>query len=193
MANWLTSMMGGGNNPYGPNQYTGQMQHATDTSNQNAQQSWGQTQDLLSGGSNALDKWAAGAMSSAMPGLTASLQSSKEDAQRRGISTGDLGTSYQGDITGAFQKNFSNALAGQAMNLYGTQLGANEQMYGQNQNNYLNMLSGLNNQQIGANKWQNQQGQNIGGTIGGLVGFGVGGPVGANVGGAAGGLFGGMF
>ena len=71
----------------------------------NTGQSWEQTQALLGGGQDALNKWAQSAMSSAMPGLQAQLQQSQEGAQRRGISTGDLGTSYQGDVLGAFQKN----------------------------------------------------------------------------------------
>lgn len=70
-------------------------------------------------------------MNQAMPQLQNQLQLSKEDAIRRGVSTGDLGTSNQGDILSAFQQNMSNTLGGLATSEYEN-----------NQNRYLNLLTG---------------------------------------------------
>lgn len=48
----------------------------------------------------------------AMPQFRNDLQLTRENAVRRGVSTGDLGTSYEGDLSSAFHRNLSNALAG---------------------------------------------------------------------------------
>jgi hypothetical protein len=57
---------------------------------------------------------------SAMPKFREELQGVREGAISRGISTGDLGTSYEGDLASAFQRN----IAGRASDLYQTRLGA---------------------------------------------------------------------
>jgi len=53
-----------------------------------------------------------------MPAFQKNLQLTRENGVRRGISTGDLGTSTEGDLTSAFQRNISNALGGLAMQGY---------------------------------------------------------------------------
>lgn len=97
---------------------------------------------LLENGQQAFETSARAAMEAAMPAFSHQLQDLREGAARRGVSTGDLGTSYEGDLASAFQHNTANALAGQAMNLYGTQLGAAGNLFGEEHNNYLDMLSG---------------------------------------------------
>ena len=82
---------------------------------------------------------------SAMPDFNKALQGVRENSIARGISTGDLGTSYEGDLASAFQRN----IAGQAANLYGQRLSGYEGLYGQDQNasqqaqnQYLDLLTG---------------------------------------------------
>jgi len=53
-----------------------------------------------------------------MPGFMKNLQLTREDGIRRGISTGDLGTSTEGDLTSAFQRNIANALGGLSLQGY---------------------------------------------------------------------------
>src|SRR5689334_11160761 len=50
--------------------------------------------------------------SSATPQFERDLQDVRENAIQRGVSNGGLGTSYEGDVFSAFQKNIANA-AGQ--------------------------------------------------------------------------------
>ena len=90
---------------------------------------------------------------SAMPDFNKALQGVRENSIARGISTGDLGTSYEGDLASAFQRN----IASQAAGLYGTRLGAAGQLYGQDSANALNSS----NQYLGAvgdiqNQWLQQ-------------------------------------
>lgn len=54
----------------------------------------------------------------ALPSFMQNMQGTKEDAIRRGISTGDLGTSFENDLTSAFQRNIANSVAGQAGNMF---------------------------------------------------------------------------
>jgi hypothetical protein len=114
---------------------------------------------LLDGGQEALNTSVRAGVSAAMPSLKGDLQSSKEDAIRRGISTGDLGTSYEGDIWSAFDKHLTDSVAGQAMNLYGTQLGASQNLYENDTNRYLDMLSGTLDRKQGARNAK-RQGEN---------------------------------
>src|SRR5574340_306038 len=86
-----------------------------------------------------------GYVASAMPEFNKALQGIRENAVQRGISTGDLGTSYEGDLASAFQRN----IAGEAANLYGQRLGGFENLYGQDigannaaENQYLSLLTG---------------------------------------------------
>lgn len=83
------------------------------------------------GWKSAFNETAGSFLSSQMPGLMQSLQGSRENAIQRGISTGDLGTSYEGDIYSAFQQNIANALSGMSM-----------QGYENSRNRYVNMASG---------------------------------------------------
>lgn len=69
--------------------------------------------------------------SSALPQFNAQLQGVRENAIRRGISTGDLGTRYEGDLASAFQQNLTNAVNGLVYD-----------NYNQNQNRYLQLASG---------------------------------------------------
>jgi hypothetical protein len=50
-------------------------------------------------------------LANAMPQFRSQLQLTREDAVRRGVGTGDLGTSNEGDLTSAFQRNIANSLA----------------------------------------------------------------------------------
>jgi len=82
---------------------------------------------------------------SAMPDFNKALQGVRENSIARGISTGDLGTSYEGNLASAFQRN----IAGEAGQLYGQRLSGYEELYGQDQNasqqsqnEYLDLLTG---------------------------------------------------
>jgi len=152
----------------------------------------------LAGGQDALNTYTQGAMSSAMPQLQGTLQSVRENAIRRGITTGDLGTSYEGDVLSAFQRNISNAAAGQAMNLYNTQAGGYGRMYeGEtavaegSRNRYLDLLAGNRDYEIMVeNMKRERRGGLFGGlgaVAGGVGGFLVGGPAGAYAGAKIGG------
>lgn len=114
---------------------------ATNQAGANSAQDRSQLESLLNGGGqSALDTYAQGAMSSAMPGLNAELQKQAESNIRSGTSTGDLGTSFEGDLYSAFQRNMSNAIAGQSMNLYNTNVGANEGLYNTDTSNYMDAM-----------------------------------------------------
>lgn len=74
----------------------------------------------------------AGAMlTDALPRIRQDLQLTREDGIRRGISTGDLGTSMEGDVVSSWGKNLANAFAGTAMTGYEN-----------NRNRYLDLLTG---------------------------------------------------
>lgn len=117
---------------------------------------WGQGNDpndqvrkaLLSeeqggGWQQAFQQTAQSTINQALPQLRNSLQLSREDAIRRGISTGDLATSNEGDITAAWGQNISNTLGGLATSEYEN-----------NQNRYLSLLTGS------IDRTQSQQNQN---------------------------------
>lgn len=80
---------------------------------------------------DAFNKTAGSFLQNALPGFQKSLQLTREDGIRRGISTGDLGTSNEGDLASAFQRNIANALGGLAM-----------QGYEGSQNRLMELLSG---------------------------------------------------
>lgn len=67
---------------------------------------------------DAFNQTAGAFLQNQMPQFQKSLQLTREDGVRRGISTGDLGTSTEGDLTSAFQRNIANALGGMAMQGY---------------------------------------------------------------------------
>jgi len=91
------------------------------------------SKDELSGTGwqDAFNKTAGAQLAGALPGLRSQLQTTREDAIRRGVSGGDLGTSYEGDIMSAFSRNTANAFASQAAD-----------MYNQSRNRYLGLLGG---------------------------------------------------
>lgn len=70
-------------------------------------------------------------ISQALPSLRSGLQMTREDAVRRGIGTGDLGTSNEGDLVSSWGQGISNTLGGLAM-----------QGYENNRNRYLDLLTG---------------------------------------------------
>src|SRR5689334_19134938 len=70
------------------------------------------------GFTDAFNQTAGAYLNNALPGLRSQLQTTREDEQRRGIGTGDLGTSYEGDIMSAFQRNLAGALGGLASQGY---------------------------------------------------------------------------
>ena len=83
------------------------------------------------GWQDAFNQSAGAYLSRVTPQFRKDLQLTREDNQRRGISTGDLGTSYEGDLASAFQQNVSDTLGGMAMNAYEN-----------NRNRYLALLTG---------------------------------------------------
>lgn len=109
-----------------------------------------QFEDLLGQDpSKVLSSYVAGAM----PQFMQQLQGIRANDVQRGISTGDLGTAYEGSLASAFQRNITS----KAADLYGTQLGAAGQLYGQDSANALNSS----NQYLGAvgdiqNQWLQQ-------------------------------------
>lgn len=147
------------------------------------------------GWEDAFNKTAGATINNALPGLRQGLQLTREDAIRRGVSTGDLGTSNEGDFVSAWQRNLSNAMAGQSLNAYEG-----------NQNNYLDLLTGAMDRNTAQQNYQNEQNAQAkkrkGGLLGGLGALaggvlgntffpGIGGTLGAQIGGAVGGGIGG--
>lgn len=93
-----------------------------------------------------------------MPDFLKNLGGLKEDNIRRGISTGDLGTSFENDLTSAFQRNIANAAAGQSASMF---------------NNRTNTLfGGLNDSLDREQGAQNDAAQRKSGFIGGLMKLG---------------------
>lgn len=171
---------------------------ATSTEGGYANQDRSQLEDQLAGGQSALNKYAQSAMSSAMPGLYSALQGQRESNVRRGVSTGDLGTSYEGDIYSSFQRNLSNAIGQQSMNLYGTQLGAEQNLNQMDTSNYNDMMYANRDYQTGRDNAKRQRNSNLWGGIMGAVGGaagalvpGLGPTAGSKIGSAAGAALGG--
>jgi len=158
----------------------------------------------VNGGQDALTKSLQAAFSAAMPTYFKNLQSLRESNVARGAGTGGLGTTTEGDLTSAFQRNLANAAGSQALGLYNTQTSALGGLLNQdNQQNdeYASMLGGerdYETQQANARK-QRKGGLfgGIGSILGGVGGFLLGGPAGASlgssIGGAAGSGIGGLF
>lgn len=162
-----------------------------------ATQSRGTLLGLLTNGQGAFEQSARAAVDAAMPSFNAQLQGVRESALRRGVSNGELGTSYEGDLASAFQKNITNSIGQQALGLYNTQLGGAQSMYGMDVNraqdsrdSYLDVLTGrrdwdAQNADVRRKKKGGLFGA-IGGALGGIGGFLLGGPAGAAVGAKAG-------
>jgi hypothetical protein len=83
------------------------------------------------GWEDAFQRTAGATINNALPQLRQQLQLTREDAIRRGVSTGDLGTSNEGDLVSAWSRNLDNTLGSMAM-----------QGYENNRNRYLDLLTG---------------------------------------------------
>lgn len=95
-----------------------------DRVNQRVSQDRSQLQDATSdegsgrGWQDAFNQTAGAFLNQQMPTFLKSLQMTREDGIRRGISTGDLGTSNEGDLVSAFQRNLSDSLGSLASSNY---------------------------------------------------------------------------
>jgi hypothetical protein len=185
----FSSILGLNKTPHTP--VDGQIKTATDQSGADAGQDRNQFLSLMGGGQNALNTSVSSAMSAAMPSFMNQMQNVQESGVRRGISTGDLGTSTEGDLASAFQRNESNAAGQQAMSMFGTQLGASSNMYNSDQNRFLQGLQGQQDYataQANAKKQKSASlfgglGAAVGGFFGGAPGAAAGSAIGAGIGG----------
>lgn len=181
---WLSSALGLNRTPH--TSVDGTITNATTTVGQNATQDRNQYLDILGGGQDALNTSVKSAVSAAMPQFNQEMQTTRENAVRRGISTGDLGTSYEGDLASAFQRNISEAAGQQALGLFNSRLGAAGNMYGNDQSTYLSMLRGNQDYQMAAQNAKRQRSAGLFGGLGALAGGIFGGPTGAAIGSAVG-------
>jgi len=181
---WFSSALGLNRTPH--TSQDGAIKTATATAGTNAGQDRNQYLTLMGGGQQALDTSISSAMSAAMPSFMHQMQNVQESGVRRGISTGDLGTSFEGDTASAFQKNIANAAGSQAMNLFGTQLGAAQNQANTDQNQYLDMLTGNRDYEMAQQNAKRQKSAGLFGGLGALAGGMIGGPTGAQIGGAIG-------
>lgn len=100
-------------------------------------------------------------VSSAMPQFNKALGGVRENAIQRGISTGDLGTSYEGDLASSFQNHIANSVAGQSFDLFNN-----------NRNTYLDLVSGgLDRSQDRYNSDANRRGGLFGSVLGAAGSF----------------------
>lgn len=83
----------------------------------------------IQGGQQAFETSARAAVNAAMPQFNQQLEGVRSNAIRRGVQNGELGTSYEGDLASAFQKNITNSIGSQALGLYGEQLGGYNNLY----------------------------------------------------------------
>jgi hypothetical protein len=83
------------------------------------------------GWQTAFNQSAGAAYNRMMPQFREQLQLTREDGIRRGISTGDLGTSYEGDLASAFSQNLADTFGSMAMSGYEN-----------SRNRYLDLLTG---------------------------------------------------
>jgi hypothetical protein len=189
---WLSSALGLNKTPH--TSVDGQITSATNTSGQNATQDRNQYLDIMGGGQDALNTSVSSAMSAAMPQFNQEMQQTRENDVRRGISTGDLGTSFEGDLASSFQRNIANAAGSQAMNLFNSRLGAASGMAQNDNNTYLSMLRGNQDYQMAQQNAKRQKSAGLFGGLGALggaaIGGALGGPLGASVGSSVGGSLG---
>lgn len=104
---------------------------------------------ILEGGQAALEQSVSAAMSAAMPEFRKAMQSTQETEVARGVGVGGLGTSYEGDLESAFQRNIANAAGQQATALHATDVSGASAMYGEDssraaagEGQYLDLLAG---------------------------------------------------
>lgn len=118
-----------------------------------------------------------GMVNSALPQFNKELADLQGNEIRRGMSTGDMGTAYEGSLASAFQRN----IAGEAAGLYGQQLQGYGNLYGtdtsasqQDENRYTQMLSGEQDYETQQQQLKAQQKNALLGGIGGLLGSALG-------------------
>jgi hypothetical protein len=152
-------------------------------------ESRGRYEDILGGGEAELDRYIKSAVSAGMPELNRNLQGAREGAISRGVGLGELGTSYEGDIYSAFNRNIANAAGAQAMNLYGTRTAGYGNLYESDtavaeggRNRYLDILAGQRDADIAKANAKKKRGSFLGALAGGVGGFLIGGPAGAGAG-----------
>jgi len=142
------------------------------------------------GGQDALNKSTQAAVSSAMPEFRRGMQDVQETEIARGVGVGGLGTSYEGDLESAFQRNISNATSSKALDLYNTQTGLEER----SRNRYLDILTGNRDYETAQANAKRKRKSGlfgaIGSVLGGIGGFALGGPMGAYAGSQVGGTVG---
>jgi hypothetical protein len=114
-----------------------------------ADQSRNQFDAILSGGQAALEESVSSAMSSAMPEFRQAMQNVQETQNARGVGIGGLGTSYEGDLESAFQRNIADAAGKQAASIHATDVSGASAKFGQDSENasgsesqYLDLLAG---------------------------------------------------
>jgi hypothetical protein len=126
-----------------------------------------------------LDQTIRSLSSSAMPEFNARLQDVQENAIRRGAS-GGLGTSYEGDLASAFERNIANTAGQYAYSNYEG-----------SRNRYLDLLTGQRDYDtyLAEQKRKRKGGLfgALGSIAGGVGGFFLGGPAGAAAGAQIGG------
>ena len=161
-----------------------------------AGESRGRYLDVLGGGQEELDAFTRSAVSAGMPELNRSLQSSREGAISRGVGLGELGTSYEGDIYSAFNRNITNATASKALDLYGMKAAGYSNIYEGDtgraegsRSRYLDILAGQRDADIAQANAKKKRGSLLGGVLGGVGGFLLGGPAGAMAGAQVGSRF----
>lgn len=111
---------------------------------------------------------------SRMPAFMGELQNVRENAVRRGITGGDLSTSYEGDLASAFQKNIVNETGSRAYDAYQS-----------SRNRLTDMLAGQRDYETAQANAKRKRGGLFGKIIGTAAGAFLG-PLGAAAGGALG-------
>jgi hypothetical protein len=143
------------------------------------------------GWQQAFNQTAGATINNALPQLRNDLQMTRENAIRRGISTGDLGTSFEGDVTSAWGRNLSNALAGQALGAYTGYENRAQSGYENSQNRYLDLLTGAMDRNTAEENANKKKKSGLYGTLGTIGGYLIGGPTGGIIGGQLGSQIGG--
>lgn len=106
----------------------------------------------------------------AMPQFLSELQGIREGAVRRGIGGGELGTSYEGDLASAFQRNVATQVAGKSYDAFQS-----------SRDRYLDLLTGQRDYETAQANAKRKRGGLFGKIIGGVAGSFLG-PFGAAAG-----------
>lgn len=169
-----------------------QLTREASTEGGRAGRAYQQYQDQFSGGQDELEESIRSSVSAAMPEFRQGMQGVQESEIRRGVGVGGLGTSYEGDLESAFQRNIANAAGAQALNLYNTKLGTAAQMYESGENRYLGLLSGNRDYETALQNQNRKRKSGLMGGLGALAGGIIGGPFGAELGAGIGSGLGGL-